>query len=205
MYARSTTINGNPGSIDAGIAHVRDEVMPVVTTMDGCLGMSLVVDRESGRCIATTSWETEAAIAASRMPVQSLRSRATEILGGGTPEVEEWEVAVMHRDHNSHEGCACRIVWARAQDLDAGVDYWRTSLLPRFEAMDGFCSASMLIDRAGSRTCGTVTFDSRAALEATRQTAAGMRENTAREIGVEFLDVAEFELALAHLRLPELV
>jgi len=68
MYARSTTINGNPGSIDAGIAHVRDEVMPMVTAMDGCLGMSLVVDRETGRCIATTSWETEEAIAASRMP-----------------------------------------------------------------------------------------------------------------------------------------
>ena len=205
MYARSTTINGDPGSIDAGIAHVRDEVLPTVTAMDGCLGMSLVVDRETGRCIATTSWETEAAIAASRMPVQSLRSRATEILGGATPEVEEWEVAVMHRDHTSHEGSACRIVWTRAQDLDQAVDFWRTSLLPRFETMDGFCSASMLIDRAGNRTCGTVTFDSRAALEATRETAAGMRENAAREIGVEFLDVAEFELALAHLRLPELV
>lgn len=205
MYARSTTINGNPGSIDAGIAHVRDEVLPSVTSMDGCLGMSLVVDRETGRCIATTSWETEEAIAASRMPVQSLRSRATEILGGGTPEVEEWEVAVMHRDHNSHEGCACRVTWTRAQDLDATVDYWRSTVLPRAEAMDGFCSASMLIDRAGNRTCGTVTYDSRAALEASRQEAASMRENAARAVGVEFLDVAEFELALAHLRLPELV
>ena len=205
MYARSTNINGNPGSIDAGIAHVRDEVMPAVTAMDGCLGMSLVVDRETGRCIATTSWETEQAIAASRTPVQSLRSRATEILGGGTPEVEEWEVAVMHRDHTSHDGCACRVTWTRARDLDTTAEYWRTTVLPRVEAMDGFCSASMLIDRAGGRTCGTVTYDSQAALEASRQEAAAMRENAARAVGVEFLDVAEFELAMAHLRLPELV
>ena len=204
MFARSTTIIGDPGSIDAGIAHVRDEVLPVVTAMDGCLGMSLVVDRETGRCIATTSWESEEAIAASRTSVLSMRSRAAEILGG-TPEVEEWEVAVMHRDHTSHEGCTCRITWARASDLDATAAYWRSELLPRIEAMDGFCSASMLIDRAGGRTCGTVTFDSRAALEASRAPSAEIRESGRRERGVDFLDVAEFDLVLAHLRLPELV
>jgi hypothetical protein len=63
----------------------------------------------------------------------------------------------------------------------------------------------MLIDRAGSRTCGTLTFDSRAALEATRAQAAEIREAAARDVGVQFLDVAEFDLALAHLRLPEMV
>ena len=204
MYARSTTIMGNPGSIEAGIIHVRDEVLPTVSAMDGCLGMSLVVDRETGRCIATTSWETEEAISASRGPVMSIRSRASEILGG-TPMVEEWEVAAMHRDHASHDGCACRITWTRARDLDTTVDFWRNTLLSRFEAMDGFCSASMLIDRAGSRTCGTLTFDSQAALEASREEAAMIRETASREVGVEFLDVAEFELAVGHLRLPELV
>src|SRR6476469_9426393 len=102
MYARSTTIMGDPGSLEAGISHVRDEILPTVTGMDGCLGMSLVVDRETGRCIATTSWETEEALAASRPAVESLRARATEILGGAPPEVDEWEVAVMHRDHNAH-------------------------------------------------------------------------------------------------------
>jgi len=204
MYARSTTIMGDPGSIDAGIAHVRDEILPTVSTMDGCLGMSLVVDRETGRCIATTSWDTAEAISASRGPVTPLRERASEILGG-TSVVEEWEVAAMHRDHVSHEGCACRITWTRARDLDTTVDFWRGTLLSRFEAMAGFCSASMLIDRAGNRTCGTLTFDSQAALEASREDAAMIREMAAREVGVEFLDVAEFELALGHLRLPELV
>lgn len=204
MYARSTTIMGDPGAIDAGISHIRDEILPAVNAMDGCLGMSLVVDRETGRCIATTSWETEEAMSASREQVKSFRSRASEILGG-SPEVEEWEVAVMHRDHTSHDGSCCRVTWTRATDLDATVDYWRTTLLPKFEAMEGFCSASMLIDRAGSRTCGTLTFDSRAALEATREQAAAIRERAARDVGVEFLDIAEFDLAMAHLRLPELV
>lgn len=205
MYARSTTIQGDPGAIDAVITLVRDEILPAVTAMDGCLGMSLVVDRETGRGIATASWETEEALRASRERVQPYRAQATEILGGGSPQVEEWEVAVMHRDHTSRDGSCCRITWTHARDLDATVDYWRSQLLPRLEQMEGFCSASFLIDRAGSRTCGTVTFDSRAALEATRAEAATIRETAARDVGVEFLDVAEFDLAVAHLRLPELV
>ena len=62
MYARTTTIQADLAKIDAGIAHVRDQVLPTVTAMDGCVGMSLLVDRESGRCIATTAWESDAAM-----------------------------------------------------------------------------------------------------------------------------------------------
>ena len=30
MYARSTTVRGNPQAMDEGIAYVRDEIMPAV-------------------------------------------------------------------------------------------------------------------------------------------------------------------------------
>ena len=204
MFARSTTIQGDPGSIEAGIAYIRDDVMPALTAMDGCVGLSLVVDRESGRCIATSSWDSEESMRASNDRLTSYRSRAGEILGGA-PAVEEWEAAVMHRDHSTADGACCRITWARPSDLDATLEMWRTRLLARFEAMAGFCSASLLMDRQRGMTCGTVTFDSREALMATREEAREIRDSVSSEMGVAFLDVAEFELALAHLRLPELV
>lgn len=204
MYARSTTITGNLGAIDAGIAYIKDEVMPAITMLDGCVGLSMVVDRESGRCIATSSWESEEAMRAADDQVASYRERAGEMLGG-TPAIEEWEVAVMHRDHPTHDGACCRITWARPRDLEATLDLWRDRILPQMEGLDGFCSASMFVDRSRGITCGTMTFDSRAALEGTRETAAGMREMAKGEVGAEFLDVAEFDLALAHLRVPELV
>ena len=59
MYARSTTIQAQPPSIDDGMEYVRDEVMPALQAMDGYVGLSLLVDRESGQCIATSAWETE--------------------------------------------------------------------------------------------------------------------------------------------------
>ena len=52
MYGRSTTIEGQPSLIDEGIDYVRDVVMPALRRMDGCIGLSLLVDRGSGRCIA---------------------------------------------------------------------------------------------------------------------------------------------------------
>jgi heme-degrading monooxygenase HmoA len=204
MFVRSTTINGDPAAIDAGIAHVRDEILPTVTGMDGCQGMALVVDRETGRCIATTAWETEEAMQATAESVAPLRARAADIFGGPA-DVEEWEVAVMHRDHASPPGACCRITWTRTTAPDTIGEMWTSRVLPRIEGLQGFCSASFMIDRMRGRAVGTVVFDSREAMEATREEAAAIREQGARESDVEFLDVAEFELALAHLRLPELV
>ena len=204
MFARSTTINGDPGAIDAGIAYIRDEVMPILTTLDGCVGMSLVVDRESGRCIATSSWRDESSMQASDEMVTPMRARAGELLGG-SPQVEEWEVAVMHRDHATSGGACCRITWARPRDLESGIEMWRTRVLTELEMMDGFCSASMLLDRSRGITCTTTVFDSHEALMATRERARELRDLNARENGVAFLDVEEFDLAIAHLRIPELV
>ena len=62
MYARSTTVHGNPQSLDDAIAYCRDEVMPAAQRMDGCIGMSMMCDRDTGRCIATTAWESEEAM-----------------------------------------------------------------------------------------------------------------------------------------------
>jgi hypothetical protein len=48
MYARSISITGDPAALDRGIAYVRDEVMSAVTALEDCIGLSTLVDRESG-------------------------------------------------------------------------------------------------------------------------------------------------------------
>jgi len=204
MYARSTTISGEPDAIDAGISFVKDEVMPAIMAFDGCVGLSLVVNRETGRIIATSSWESQEAMDASRDQLAAMRSRGGEVLGG-SPEIEEWEVVVMHRDHPTHDGTCCRITWAKPRDLDSMIEFWRSTLLPQIEGLNGFGSASMLVDRSVGVMCGTVSFDSRAALDASRDAATAMRAKAVSETGSEILDVAEFDLVLAHLRVPELV
>jgi len=206
MYARSTTIQGDRGAIDTLIAFVRDEVMSTITAMDGSVGLSLLIDRETGRCIATSSWETAEARDASFEKLAALRSRGGEILGG-TVQTDDWEIALMHREHRVTDDSCCRVTWAQydASNIDRGVDYFRDTVLPSLEEVDGFCSTSLMIDRSTGRACGTTVFDSRAALEASRERAGEMRQTATERAGTGFTDIAEFELALAHLRVPEQV
>jgi len=70
--------------------------------------------------------------------------------------------------------------------------------------MAGFCSGSLMVNRETGLAVGTFTFDSRAAMEATREKAAELRAGAAEEIDVEILDLREFELAIAHLHAPEM-
>jgi hypothetical protein len=207
VYARTTTIQADPSRIDAGIAHVRDETFPQLNAMDGCVGMSLLADRESGRCIATTAWESEAALQESADTVRPLRSAAEQTLGSGTSDVDMWEIAVVHRDHAVPDGACARVTWLSGDPsiAERGADVFRMFVLPRVQELDGFCSASMLINREAGRAVGTVTFDSRAQLEATRDAVTVIREEATNDIGATVDEVAEFEVAFAHLHVPELV
>ena len=206
MYARTTTIRGSSQAIDDATAYMRDEVMPAVQQMDGFVGLSFLADRDSGRCIVATAWQTEEAMRATMDRVRPLRDRVAEVLGG-RPEVQTWEIAVLHRVKEAPTGAWVRVTWPRIDPprVDQLLDTYRMGVLPRLEEMDGFCSASLLIDRREGAAAGTVTFKDRATLERTRDAAAAIRERMSQEIGVQFVDVAEFELVLAHLRVPETV
>ncbi len=206
MYARSTIITGDPGRLADGIAYVRDDVMPTITPLDGCLGLSMLVDRDTGQCIVTSSWDSEDTMRASNLHLAPMRMRGGQIMGG-PPEVDEWEVAVMHRDHPAPAGSWCRVTWMRLNhtEIDRGIDLYRAAMLPEMESIDGFCSASLLVNRSLGRACNTTTYDTREALDASRERSWTIRDAGVREAGVDVLDVAECELVLAHLRLPELV
>ncbi len=205
MYARSTTIMARPESLDAGLAEVRDNVMPMITRMEGCIGLSMLVDRSSGRCIVTSAWRSEEAMRATDEELQPIRERVGEMLGG-SPQIDEWEIAVLHRDHHSTQGACVRVTWMQVNsaDLDRAIDVFRLASLPRAEELAGFCSASLLVDRGSGRVVSSVTYDSVQAMESNREAAAAVRSAGSKDAGAEVLDVGEFELALAHLRVPEL-
>ena len=208
MYARSTTIQAQSSSIDAGVAHIRDAVMPRLQEVDGCVGLSLLADQQTGRCIVTTAWETEEAMHASAEPTRPIRDQAAQAFCGvGSPTIEEWEIAVLHRDHRSGEGACARATWVKLppDQLDEGIEFYKTSVLPDLEALEGFCSASLLVDRASGRAVSSASFDSLEAMNRNRGPATALKNAKTAEAGAEELDDCEFELRLAHLRAPELV
>ena len=207
MYARTTTLRGNPQAVDDLVATVRDEVMPRLMQLEGCVGLSLLVDRDAGRAIATSAWETEEAMRASaeqvrpspgsRGPARSAphpRSRSgrspscTGRTGSGTAPARGWSGRAP-----------------TPANLDRVIEAYRDSLMPWWEQTEGFCSNSFLMDRQEGRCSSTVVFESREAMAHTRDQFTTLREEFVTRMGMEILEVAEFDMALAHLRVPETV
>jgi heme-degrading monooxygenase HmoA len=207
MYARTTTVRGDPRAVDEGIEYVRDAVWPMLQHMSGCVGMSMLADREAGRCIITAAWATEEAMQASAESVRDSRSKAAEVLRAETVEVQEWEIAALHRVHAAGPDACARVIWTEGdrESMDRMVDAFRMSLLPRMEELPGFCSVSVLVDRETGRSATAVVYESRAAMYGATEGARPMREEFSRQMAIDITEVAEFDVALAHLRVPETV
>jgi quinol monooxygenase YgiN len=180
--------------------------MPAVKAVDGCIGVSLMVDRNSGRCIFTSAWQTEAALRAGLELVQPMRTRAEDMFGA-IRTAEQWEIVALHRNHHSADGTCVRATWVKVDpgQLDGGIEMYKGSVLPKLEELEGFCSASLMVDRATGRAVSSVSFGSRDAMERNRQTANALKTAKMTEAGAIELDEGEFDLVLAHLRVPELV
>ena len=115
-------------------------------------------------------------------------------------QVDEWEIAVMHR---TQHGDCCRVSWLQG-DLGALTETFRVGILPRLEQIPGFCSASLLVNQSTGLGCATTVWESRAAMEDSRPDADNMRSQAASDSGGEIVDVHEFDLAYAHLHVPEM-
>jgi heme-degrading monooxygenase HmoA len=207
MYIRTTEIEGEPAAIDDGLRLVREEIFPAVSAMDGCVGMSMLIDRDSARCVTTTAWSSEDAMQASATSVRPLRDRAERALGATSGRyVHEWEVAVVHRDHAVPDGGCARLTWLSGDRdmVDNAIDMYRMVVVPQIQDLDGFCSASLMVDRQAGRVVSTAAFDSRDAVAAGRALSADLRERVAAELGATVDGVEELEVAFAHLHVPEM-
>ena len=199
-------MRGDPRRVDEGIAPVRDEIMPAVQEMDGCIGLSLLLDRDAGTSILTSAWDSEDAMRASAQAVTALRRRGAELLSA-TPEVREWEIAVLHREQAAPEGARASVTWTRGDpaNVDRNLQAFRDQVMPRIQELDGFCSVSLFVDRQEGLGVTATVFRDRAALDSARGAIQQIREGALDQLSLELLDVAEFEVAHAHLRVPETV
>jgi len=207
MHARSTTVHGNPAALEVGIAYVHEAVMPTVLDMDGCIGLSMLVDRESGRTIITSSWSDLQPMRQTADNMKDIRRRTAEILCG-TTEVQEWEIAVLHRQClTGHTHPCARVVWTEGDPAatDHVIDTFRMALVPRLDELPGFCSVSLMVDREAGRAATAVTYENSSFMEAAGGRARVIRKEFLQATGTTMTGAASFDLVLAHLRVPETV
>lgn len=203
MYMRVTTVQGDPGRIDDVVALVRDRAKPVVDRSEDGRGMSVFVDREKGRVVATSAWATEQAREASNADLAPLRDEAARLMAG-TVRTAEYEIAVTEQVVQPEPGCWLRATTlaadpARIRDAIAG---FQSTVIPKLRGVPGFCGAMLLIDRATGTGVGSTIWSSRTTLESSRDLAGTLRGSVAAQTGGQVAGVAEYEVVLAATKVP---
>lgn len=92
MHARVSILEGSPDKVDEGFHHVRERVVPQAKQIDGFKGMIALADRQSGKLLGITFWESEEALRASEEEANRLRSETAEASGETIAGVERYEV-----------------------------------------------------------------------------------------------------------------
>jgi heme-degrading monooxygenase HmoA len=91
VFARVSTFTGASDQVDEAVRQVREDVLPRTEQLDGYKGAYLLVDRENGKSLAVTFWESEEA-------TSTLRSEIADALGTQMIGVERYEVAVAAQE-----------------------------------------------------------------------------------------------------------
>ena len=204
MYARLTTVDGDPGRIDDVIRFVKETVEPLVRQLPGSLGLAMFVDRDRGRVAVTTAWATAEARASSDAPLVPIRGEAGRIMGGQA-RPEDFELAHRDRVRPAEAG-----FWNRASRLSVppgrlndAIASFRDQAIPALRLIEGFCGAVLLVDPATGIAVASTTWATRAHLEASRAAADQLRHGTADRAGAVVLEVIESEIAIAGIASPQ--
>jgi heme-degrading monooxygenase HmoA len=94
MHARVSTFQGPLDQTVEGIRIAREQILSAARLHDGFRGIYILFDRESGRSISITLWETEEDLRASEEAARRARSESVEMSGDEIAGVERYEVAL---------------------------------------------------------------------------------------------------------------
>ena len=98
MFARLTTVYVKPDRVDKAIEIFNESIIPAAREQEGYQGADVLVDRESGKGVVITFWETEEnAIANEENKYYQEQLLKTVVLFIADPRREGFDVGVMDR------------------------------------------------------------------------------------------------------------
>lgn len=95
MFARVSTYEGPPEQLDRAITHGRERILPAIRNIPGFSGVLYLADRETGKALTITLWESEQAMRDSEEEAGRLRRESAEAGGETIAGVERYEVATL--------------------------------------------------------------------------------------------------------------
>jgi heme-degrading monooxygenase HmoA len=200
MYARTTYACGDPAKIEASLEGLRTEAPKLLADSPGYRSFGLFADREQGKIMMSSWWETERDRAGSDA---HLGQRRTELLTpfADTITIDNHEVAVFAPTPQISTAEALRMGRFEVDPtrIDDVVNLFKEVGLPRIERLPGFAAAAMFVDRArGFGRLGTL-FTDRATLAASRAPQSAARKEAAERTGMRLICLEEFDVVLVEI------
>lgn len=200
MHVRISIVTGAT-DIDAGVAFVREEVLPQLEQQSGFRGLSASADRATGKLTVLSVWETEADLQASESAADKARGNAVDVTGG-TVRVERYEQTAWETGSTPPGPGAqlhIRHIKMDPARVDENLVFFRQNVAPELKSAPGFLGLRQLIDRAtGEGRVGTLWTDRESMDSAVA--AGAQRRATAGERGVEFGADESMEVLFASMR-----
>ena len=102
MHARVSTYQGPPNvtqeQVDEADRYDRENVLPAARQMEGFKGAIALLDRQSGKALSVTLWESEQAMRASEEDANRLRQESAEAANETVENVERYEVTFFEME-----------------------------------------------------------------------------------------------------------
>jgi heme-degrading monooxygenase HmoA len=95
MFARVSTYEGPPDRMQEGISHARERILPAMRNIAGFSGVLFLADRETGKALSITLWESEQAMRDREEEASRVRSESAEAGGETIAGVERYEVPIF--------------------------------------------------------------------------------------------------------------
>jgi heme-degrading monooxygenase HmoA len=95
MHARMTSMEGSSERLDEGLREIREDVLPQLQQQDGFKGFIVFDNRQSGKMVGFSLWESEQAMRASEEVADRTRRESAETMSGTIAGVERYEVALF--------------------------------------------------------------------------------------------------------------
>ena len=166
MHTRLLTFSGAT-NIDAGVDYLRDEVVPVLDAQLGYRGVSASADRPGAILSILSLWDTEADRAASDSPLGKAREEALKLVGGSLSfeNLEQVVSSVIKIPVPGHALYLSRVSMDPAS-VDRNIAFFKDEVLPRIDAVPGFCALRNMVDRQLGHAIVCSTFEDRTSLDA---------------------------------------
>jgi hypothetical protein len=159
MFVRAVYATGDPALLDTAVRSLNSEGRDLLEERPGYRGAGIFVDRELGKLLAVSWWETEAARHNSDEIMRERREALLEPFAG-TVSVANYEAAVFHQIEHPRQGGGLRAARLEfdPRDADLVVDAFRATVVPRAESLPGLCRTSLLLDRERGRAVAVASW-----------------------------------------------